>query len=957
MVRFKRPCGPNRLVRLLGTIMLCAAVGVAGAAPEAAPSRESVARDAATKARKEVPVESRLTVEAAPRWVDTVPVDPSAPVARAAMHLALDDHQTRVDRDGVTRYVHRVRVINDSGGLTGASQIRIDFDPLYQRLALHDMSLWRDGRRINKLDRKQVTLLHRETQLEAQVYDGRVTATRVLDDLRVGDRIEWSYSLRGANPVFGERFVDVDWTAASSGPVAVYRYRLLAPEARAIHLKTTGSDYTVDSAVRGGLRETIVWRRNIAQIENDATVPASAYLTEQVNWSEFADWGEVARWAQELFARAQEPSPDLAAQAEAIRAQAGAPAEQLRMALDFVQTQVRYFGTELGEYSHRPAPPAKVLAQRFGDCKDKTTLLVALLHQLGIEARPALVSTYFLESVGDMQPSPLAFNHVIARVELDGRTYWLDGTRAYQTGTIDSRGSTGLGKALLARDDGAPALVDVPAADTELRVDSTDTLHVGSFTEPPTLEVRIGYHGELAEMVRSALANRPVAEVEKGVLGDYLRSFPSARKLADMQVQEDPTRNALNLGLRFALPDYWQFPEQQRLVGNFAMVSTMTALRVANQAPRTRPLAMPYPGLYRETFSFDFPEDVTGKASSNDYDERNRFFTYHAHLEGSQRSNRITGELRIPLDRIEAADWPDYLAGITKVWPHLSGSVSVPAVELARIDALKAASQALLEDLKSGRVKVTTSTQARARMGRLVADAQLVSNRLAPKLRAQALVRRAEQSDHLGDYESAHADLEAAAQLDPSYPEVHAALAVNALSARRDDEVAPEVARALELAPGDTLPRYTRLFSNYLRGLYQKTQEEANELLENPAEVERSYAALWLYLATRRLGGDGRKAIDGHLASGPDPGWPYPVVQLLTGRIDMDQATKAATDDDRPSPEKRCELFYYAAEQAVLDGDLRKARKLYGASIDTGVVEFNEYIFARRGLDRLDARP
>lgn len=959
MIRRKRTPGVSSLVRLLCAFALCTAGALAAAAPDARPPKGAVAGTAAAKPSKEAKDAAKdgYSVEPAPKWVSAVPMDPQAPVARAAMHIALDDHQTRIDRDGVARYVHRVRVINESAGLTTASQIRIDFDPLYQKLALHDISVWRDGKRVNKLDPKQLTLLHRETQIEAQVYDGRLTATRVLDDLRVGDRIEWSYTLRGSNPVFGERFVDMDWTSTTSGPVAVYQYRLLAPEARPIRLKTTGADYTVEEETHAGVRETIVRRRNIAQLEIDPSVPASAYLPEQVSWSEFADWSEVARWAQALFAKAQDPAPEVVAEAEAIRAQAATPAGQLRLALDFVQTQIRYFGTEIGEYSHEPAAPAKVLGQRFGDCKDKTTLLVALLHQLGIEAQPALVSTFFLDAVADMQPSPLAFNHVIARVEFEGKPYWLDGTRAYQTGAIGTRGTTGLGKALRAGADAAPALDDVPPAEAEVRLEAESTLHVSAFTQDPTLDMRVTYRSDLAESVRAALANRPAAELEKAFIGEDLRIFPSARKLSDMKVQEDPNDNALSLSFQLALPDYWQFPEQQRLVGNFALISTMGALRLASQAPRTRPLAIPYPGFYREAFVFDFPEDVFPKGNSSNFDEQNRYFAYHAHQELTQRGSRLSAELHLLRHRIDAGEWADYVAQVTKVWPHFSGSLNVPAVDLPHLERLKVDGQALGEDMRKGKVKVSTSTQVKARMSNLILEAELASGRLAPKLRARALVQHAEQSDHLGNFALARTELETAAQLDPGYAEVHAALAVNALLSRHEADVDQEAARALELAPTDTAPRYTRMFASYQRGLYQQTVDEANELLHNPAEVDRSYAALWLYLATRRLGADGSKAVDGHLASGTDPAWPYPVVQLLLGKIDMDQATKAATENGRPNPEKMCELLYYAAEQAVLDGDRRKARKLYGASTDTGVVEFNEYNFALRGIERLDAKP
>jgi len=62
------------------------------------------------------------------------------------------------------------------------------------------------------------------------------------------------------------------------------------------------------------------------------------------------------------------------------------------VALEFVQKQIRYFGTEIGPYSHRPASPETVLKRRYGDCKDKVALLSTLLDRLDIRATPILVS-------------------------------------------------------------------------------------------------------------------------------------------------------------------------------------------------------------------------------------------------------------------------------------------------------------------------------------------------------------------------------------------------------------------------------------------------------------------------------------------------------------------------------------------------------------------------------------
>jgi hypothetical protein len=76
-----------------------------------------------------------------------------------------------------------------------------------------------------------------------------------------------------------------------------------------------------------------------------------------------------------------------------------------------------------------PAAADQTWARRFGDCKGKTVLLVALLRELGIEARPVLVHTEEGDLVGARLPSMEAFDHVIVEARIDGKSYWLDGTR------------------------------------------------------------------------------------------------------------------------------------------------------------------------------------------------------------------------------------------------------------------------------------------------------------------------------------------------------------------------------------------------------------------------------------------------------------------------------------------------------------------------------------------------
>ena len=92
------------------------------------------------------------------------------------------------------------------------------------------------------------------------------------------------------------------------------------------------------------------------------------------------------------------------------------------MALAFVQDELRYTGIELGPDSYRPAPPVETFRLRYGDCKAKALLLCTLLREMNLEAYPALVNTSARETVARRLSSPFAFNHVIVKLLLDGKT-------------------------------------------------------------------------------------------------------------------------------------------------------------------------------------------------------------------------------------------------------------------------------------------------------------------------------------------------------------------------------------------------------------------------------------------------------------------------------------------------------------------------------------------------------
>ena len=897
-----------------------------------------------------------FTVEPVPDWVLPLQPDASVQLPPAPLHMLLADRQTRVGPDGVVRYRHAVRQINQAAGLQQGAQIEIEFDPTYQKLALHSIEIVRDGQRINKLDPKSVKLLQRETQLERQIIDGRLTASIVLSDLRVGDRVEWAASLRGDNQVFGGRFVDLDWSSSSSGPMGLYRLRLLAPSERRIAQRVSEPSIAVVSTERNGWRETLFTRRGIAQFRYDETAPASAYASDQIDLSEFADWAQVAIWAESLFAKATQASPAIDARVADIRKLGGTKAEQVQAALDIVQQEVRYFGTEIGPDSHQPASADTVLRQRFGDCKDKVALLVTLLRGLEIKATPALVSVRFRDEVIDRLPSPLAFDHAISAVDIDGKTIWLDATRSKQTGPVAAREVSGMGHALLAQAD-AKALVVLPLAKDALRSETTDTFDFVILTKEGRLESVTTFYGDMAEWMREARAVMPPAEFEKVLTAEMLRAYPSFKRIGTTELEDLPGRNAMRVTLRFATGDaYWRYRDQRMLVGEFALLGLAAPLRLPDQNPRTQALRIALPGIYRHTVRFNFASDTFTQPSKSRFDEVNPHFELHLRYSGQHNEQAIEGELRQTASSVAAADWSAYRATLNKMWPRLGNMVTVPTISSALADSARTELTKLEAAVRKGDIKLLTREQSNARTQLILLNAQLDSGRLPDKVRAEVLVAKAAQLDHLGRADEALPLLDQALALDGANSEVFAAMAVNAFIRHDDAQAIARAQRSLELAPSEVTPRYSLAWAQYFSGDFAAAKAEFERIVQSSSEVERSYAPIWLYLSTRRLGGDGVAAVKGFEPTGSRPAWPYAALQWLLGRTDFDAALKATREADRPDLGRECELYLFAGQKALLDGDARQARSYFRKAIDTGVVEFTEYTMAMRELKKLDSR-
>jgi len=157
-----------------------------------------------------------------------------------------------------------------------------------------------------------------------------------------------------------------------------------------------------------------------------------------VQFGTFSSWEEVSRVMAPHFntAGTLESDGGIAAEIARIKATSAIPLEQAALALQLVQDEISYLTNGMNGGNYLPQSPQETWEKRFGNCKAKSLLLLAMLRELGIESEVVLVDSDFGDAVSISQPMPAAFDHMIVHARIDGLDYWLDGTDA--GGRIDT---------------------------------------------------------------------------------------------------------------------------------------------------------------------------------------------------------------------------------------------------------------------------------------------------------------------------------------------------------------------------------------------------------------------------------------------------------------------------------------------------------------------------------------
>jgi transglutaminase-like putative cysteine protease/tetratricopeptide (TPR) repeat protein len=243
--------------------------------------------------------------------------------------------------------------------------------------------------------------------------------------LQPGDTLEYRTVTRVLTPLAAGNFW-YEYTFPKGVVVNEDRLEIDIPKSREVKLKTPTRKPEIQET---GDRRVYTWVVKDIQPERDKDKDETDEETgPDVQLTTFTDWKQVAQWYAKLQGERMTVDDSVRKKAQELTKGADTPTEKARRLYDFVARNVRYVSISLGVGRYQPHSASDVLQNGYGDCKDKHTLLSALLRAEGIQSYPVLIgSTRKLDA--DV-PSPAQFDHVITAARLGTGTglTWLDTT-------------------------------------------------------------------------------------------------------------------------------------------------------------------------------------------------------------------------------------------------------------------------------------------------------------------------------------------------------------------------------------------------------------------------------------------------------------------------------------------------------------------------------------------------
>lgn len=592
--------------------------------------------------------------KSAPAWVSLTPasldVNPENKPTGSSYYLFIE---RQLNLSTQERHNRSILKILSSEGVQEMSDLSVDFDPEYESLTFNSILIHRKGEKIDKLPAAEIKVVQREQSMERYLYDGTKTAYINLTDVRTDDVIEYAYTLKGYNPVFKQHFSQYLYFEYSF-PYQKLHQRVIVPKGREIYFHYRNGE------VKPTLHETALNKEYTWTLENtqallvDNNTPYGYDPYRYMAITDFKDWGAVKDWGLQQFVVTPEQENKVKNKLPKDLL-SGSLEERLQKSIRFVQDEIRYLGFENGVHSHQPHAPEKVLDQRFGDCKDKSLLLVVIARIQGVEAAPIFVNTSIRNKINEEPPTYYGFDHCVAQLKYSGKTIFIDPTISNQGGSLETLHFPFYAKGLV---------VDAQTKDlsdlSEPAIYGTTEEQIFELTEigkSARLTVRTTYVGKDADSQRSEVSSTDLETMQKNYRTFYANTYPDIIVEKPLDIKDDRAENIVVIEEYYSIENFWKplKDSESKIYCEFYPQSIDRLVSIEKSTQRKAPYRLTYPLSFKHITLIKLPEPWN--AQNDDTEVNSEYYTFSSTVNNEGTEITITNHYRtkaseVPVDFI-----------------------------------------------------------------------------------------------------------------------------------------------------------------------------------------------------------------------------------------------------------------------------------------------------------------
>jgi tetratricopeptide (TPR) repeat protein len=337
------------------------------------------------------------------------------------------------ERGGSTRTYYLIYKVMTQKGADGWDNISMDWEPWHEVRPMMRARVVTPDHQPHELDPKTISDAPLKDSDSTLYSDARQTRAP-LPAIAIGSVVEQEIVVRETAPLFHAGVSSGFMMARSSVPVRHSRLTLDAPAGLPLKYVTRLLPDMKPERIEEGGRLKLLFDSGpwpgFEPAEN--YLPSDVAYLPEVLYSTGASWQQVAE-EYSAIVDAHSNEPDLKKLADKVSEGKRSESAKARAIVEYLNREVRYTGIEFGDAAIVPHAPSETLARKYGDCKDKATLLVAVLRAAGIPAYVALLNVGRRMNVPSELPGMGMFDHAIAYIPPTGTSpaIWVDATDEY----------------------------------------------------------------------------------------------------------------------------------------------------------------------------------------------------------------------------------------------------------------------------------------------------------------------------------------------------------------------------------------------------------------------------------------------------------------------------------------------------------------------------------------------